>query len=182
MDTLRRDVARTRLQIIDAARTLVAAGESAALNAVARAAVVGVGTVYRHFATVAELEEAMVWDQFDALAQILEDAEPEELAHVLTAHFRLLVDDPLFEKVTSRRQPALERTSQLRTALIESLGGLMDRSATLGHLRPDVEPDQVLLLLCGIAHAARTAQAAGDSTDSALMLRVVLDGLRPVKA
>jgi AcrR family transcriptional regulator len=181
MDTLRRDVARTRLQIIEAARTLVVTGESPALNAVARAADVGVGTVYRHFATVAELEEAMVWDQFDALAKILHDAGPEQLAHVLSVHLRLLIDDPLFEKVTSRRQSALERTSQLQAALIESLAELMDRSAALGHLRPDVGPAQVLLLLCGIAHSARTAQVAGDSTESAVMLRVVLDGLRPVK-
>ena len=181
MDTLRRDVARTRLQIIEAARGLASAGESPALNAVARAADVGVGTVYRHFATVAELEESMVWDQFNALGKIIRDAGPEQLAHVLSVHFRLLVEDPLFEKVTSRRQPALERTSQLQTALIENLGELMGRSAELGHLRPDVEPAQVLQLLCGIAHSARAAQAAGDNTDSAVMLRVVLDGLRPVQ-
>lgn len=182
METLRRDAARTRLQILEAARTLVTAGENVALNAVAHAADVGVGTVYRHFATVAELEETLVWDQFDALAKILHDAGPDQLAHVLSAHFRLLVEDPLFEKVTARRQPALERTSQLQNALIENLGELMDRSVALGHLRPDVGPSQVLLLLCSIAHAARTAQAAGDDADSAVMLRVVLDGLRPGKA
>jgi len=180
MNTIRRDVARTRLQIIEAARTLIGTGESPALNAVARAADVGVGTVYRHFATVAELEEAMVWEQFDTLAKILSDAGPDQLAQVLSAHFRLLVEDPLFEKVTSRRQPALERTSQLQAALIEKLGELMGRSAELGHLRTDVEPAQVLLLLCGIAHSARTAQEAGDNIGSAVMLRVVLDGLRPV--
>lgn len=181
MDTIRRDVARTRLHIVEAARTLVAADENLALNAVARAADVGVGTVYRHFASVAELEEAMVWDQFDALAKILHNAGPDQLAHVLTAHFRLLVEDPLFEKVTSREQPALERTSQLRKALIASLGDLMDRSADVGHLRPDIRPAQLLLLLCGIAHSARTAKVSGNSADSVAMLRVVLDGLCPAK-
>lgn len=181
MDTIRRDVARTRLQIVEAARTLVVADENLALNAVARAADVGVGTVYRHFASVAELEEAMVWDRFDALAKILQNAGPDQLAYALTAHFRLLLEDPLFEKVTSREQPALERTSQLREALTVSLGELMDRSAELGHLRPDIRPAQLLLLLCGIAHSARTAQVSGDSVDGVVMLRVVLDGLRPAK-
>lgn len=37
---------------------------------------VGVATVYRHFATVAELEEALVWERFEALGVILRDAEP----------------------------------------------------------------------------------------------------------
>lgn len=180
METLRPDVARTRVQILAAARTLVDSGESHALNAVARVAGVGVGTVYRHFATVTELEEAMVWVQFDALANMLRDAEPEHLANVLSEHFRLLVEDPLFEEVTSRRQPVLEQTSQRQHALIGSLGELMRRSAELGYVRPDVGPAEVLSLMCGVAHSARRAQEAGDETDSPVLLRVVFDGLRLV--
>ncbi|WP_285036259.1 hypothetical protein [Plantibacter sp. ME-Dv--P-095] len=182
MGTPRRDVARTRLHILEAARSLVAAGETPALNTVAHTADVGVGTVYRHFATVAELEEALVWDRFDALATILRQAGPEHLDQALSAHFRLLVEDSLFEKVVSRQEAALERTTQLQTALIEDLGTLMQRAAALGHLRPDVGPTQVLLLLCGIAHAARTASMASDDPDSSLMLQVVLEGLRPDQA
>jgi AcrR family transcriptional regulator len=182
MGTPRRDVARTRLHILEAARSLVAAGETPALNTVAHAADVGVGTVYRHFATVAELEEALVWDRFDALATLLRQAGPEHLDQALSAHFRLLVEDSLFEKVVSRRETALERTTQLQTALIEDLGTLMQRAAALGHLRPDVGPGQVLLLLCGIAHAARMGSMASDDPDSSLMLQVVLEGLRPDQA
>lgn len=178
METLRRDAARSRERIVDAARTLTVAGEALALNAVARAADVGVGTVYRHFATVAQLEEALVWQQFEALAEILNSAKPDELEHVFSDYLMLLMQDPLFEKVTARATPTLPQTSLLRDSLIASLGELMTRAVASGHLRPDVSAPDVVLLLCGVAHAARATNTAPDSPQSRLLLRVTLDGLR----
>ena len=178
MEPLRRDAARSRERILDAARTLTVDGEGLALNAVARAADVGVGTVYRHFATVAELEEALVWQQFEALAEILSSSGPDELEHVFSTYLMLLMQDPLFEKVTARATPASPQTSLLRNSLIMSLGELMSRAVTSGHLRPDVAASDVVLLLCGIAHSARAAEAAPDSPQSRLLLLVLLDGLR----
>jgi AcrR family transcriptional regulator len=179
MESLRRDAARSRERIVDAARTLTMGGETLALNAVARAADVGVGTVYRHFATIAELEEALVWQQFEALAEILHFAEPDELERVFSDYLMLLMQDPLFERVTARATPALPQTSLLRDSLITSLGELMTRAMASGHLRPDVSASDVVLLLCGIAHSARAAQAAPQSPQSRLLLQVLLDGLRP---
>jgi AcrR family transcriptional regulator len=181
MEALRRDAVRTRERIVDAARTLAAEGHIPGLNAVARAADVGVGTVYRHFATIPELEEALVWRQFDALAEILRAAQPDELEQVFFAHFRLLVGDPLFEKVTARAAPAAEHTSELKNSLIGSLGELMGRAAESGHLRPDVTAPVVLLLLCGVAHSARAADVVADSPQGRLLLRIMLDGLAPVR-
>jgi AcrR family transcriptional regulator len=177
METLRRDAARMRERIVDAARTLAAEGRIPGLNAVARAADVGVGTVYRHFATIPELEEALVWRQFDALADILRSAEADELEHVLVAYFELLVDDPLFEKVTARATPASQRTSELKNSLLESLGDLLTRAAASGHLRPDVTASVVVALLCGVAHSARAAGSAADSAQGRFLLRIMLDGL-----
>lgn len=178
MESLRRDAARSRERIVEAARTLTVEGETLALNAVARAADVGVGTVYRHFATVAELEEALVWQQFEALAEILTSAEPDELEQVFSDYLMLLMQDPLFEKVTARTTPALPQTSLLRDSLITSLGELMTRAVASSHLRPDVSASDVVLLLCGVAHAARATNTAPDSPQSRLLLRVTLDGLR----
>jgi AcrR family transcriptional regulator len=177
METLRRDAARTRERIVDAARALAAEGRIPGLNAVARAADVGVGTVYRHFATTLELEEALVWRQFDALAEILRSAGPDELEQVFVAYFELLVDDPLFEKVTARAVPASERTSELKDSLIESLDDLLTRAATSGHLREDVTASVVVVLLCGVAHSARAAGSAADSPQGRFLLRIMLDGL-----
>ena len=121
MTLLRSDAARNHARILDAARRLTGNGEPLALNAVARAAEVGVGTVYRHFATTAELEETLVWDRFDDLAEILDGAGPGQLERVLTAVFTLLAQDPVFEAVTSRPQFALEQTAALQQALVERL-------------------------------------------------------------
>ncbi|GAA1437716.1 TetR/AcrR family transcriptional regulator [Microlunatus lacustris] len=179
MDRLRSDAARNRERMVTAARRLVRTGESLGLNAVARSAGVGVGTVYRHFACVEELEEAVVGERFDELAAFLHDAGPAQLEQVLTAHFRLLTEDALFEKVTARAEPALERTVEVRNALIDQLARLMDRCRAQGVLRADVDATGVLLLVCGLAHTARSAGAGADSPQSQLLLRVLLDGLRP---
>lgn len=179
MDGLRRDAARNRTRIVDAARRLVAAGEALALNAVARAADVGVGTVYRHFATVEELEEAVVMERFEELAVLLRGADPAQLEHVLTAHFTLLAEDALFEKVTSRAEPALERTTGTRKALIDQLAELMDRARAQGDLRTEIDAASVLLLVCGLAHAVRSAGVGADSPQSHALLRVMFDGMRP---
>ena len=178
MEPLRRDAARTRERIVEAARVLAGNGESLGLNAVARMADVGVGTVYRHFATVPELEEALVWGQFDALEEVLRSASPDQLERVFFSHFALLVEDPLFEKVTSRATPALERTAQMRDSLIRNLGELMSRAEASGHIRPGVTASDVVLLLCGIAHSARAAQAEAGSPQSRFLLNVMFEGLQ----
>lgn len=182
MDGLRSDAARNRELIVAAARRLTTAGSGLGLNAVARSAGVGVGTVYRHFATVEELEEALVSGRFDQLAGLLRDAGPAELEDLLTAHFTLLTEDALFEKVTARAEPALDRTTQLRNALIDQLARLLEQCRAQGTLRAEIDAPGVLLLVCGLAHAARSAGAAADSPQSRLLLRVMFDGLRPLPA
>jgi hypothetical protein len=96
---------------------------------------------------------------------------------VLVAYFELLVDDPLFEKVTARATPASQRTSELKNSLLESLGDLLTRAAASGHLRPDVTASVVVALLCGVAHSARAAGSAADSAQGRFLLRIMLDGL-----
>ena len=98
---------------------------------------------------------------------------------MLTAHFTLLTDDALFEAVTARAEPALGATAERRDALVDRLAALMDRCRAEGTLRSDVDAGGVLLLVGGLAHAARSAGAAADSARSRVLLRVALDGLRP---
>ena len=178
MDALRKDAARNRARIVEAARDFASRGAPLALNAVARAADVGVGTVYRHFATVQELEETLVWERFDALAEILLESGPAQLESALTTHFTLLVEDELFEKVTARAKPALERTAQVRDALVDQLAELLERARAAGEVRADIDAAGVLLLVCGLAHAARSAEVAADSSRARALLRVAFDGMR----
>lgn len=178
MDVLRKDAARNRALILDAARGIAARGEALGLHAVARAADVGVGTVYRHFATVEELEESIVWDRFDELADTMRNAGPTHWELVLTRHFGLLVEDSLFEKVTARAEPALARTTEIRTTLTEQLAQFLADARSESDFGADIDAEGVLLLVCGVAYAARSATYPPGSPEAMKMLRVMFDGLR----
>lgn len=178
MVVLRSDAARNRTRILDAAHGLAARGEPLALNAVARTADVGVGTVYRHFATVEELEETLVWERFDDLAEILDGTGPAQLERILEAIFTLLAEDALFEKVTARAEPVLEQTATVRNSLTDRLADVLDRTRAETALRDGIDAAGVLLLVCGLAHSVRNAGLAADSPQARLLLRVVFDGMR----
>lgn len=175
---LRSDAARNRSRILDAAREIADRKEMLALNGVARAADVGVGTVYRHFATVEELEETLVWERFDYLAEIFDGTGPGHLQRVLEAIFTLLAEDPLFERVTARPEPALEQTATVRNSLTDKLADVLNQTRAEGALRDEIDAAGVLLLMCGLAHAVRNAGFAADSSQAQLLLHVVLDGMR----
>ncbi|WP_291038401.1 TetR family transcriptional regulator [Herbiconiux sp.] len=179
MDGLRRDAARNRARILSAAQELVGRGDVLALNAVARAADVGVGTVYRHFATVDELEEVLVWDRFAELDRVLDEAGPDRFDRVLAEHVALLVADPLFEKVTAQPDPALPETASRRTALIGRLGEVLAEAQAERRVRGGIDANAVLLLACGAAHSIRSAGFAPDSDAARVLLEVILRGLRP---
>lgn len=179
MDGLRRDAARNRDRILEAARELLDRGDDLALNAVARAADVGVGTVYRHFATVEELEEVVVWDRFDELDRLLNEAGPDGFDQALSQHVALLITDPLFERVTARSDAVLPQTVSKRAALLDHLGEVLKDARSEGRVRADVDAAAVVLLACGVAHSIRSAGLAPDSDAARLLLDVVLRGLRP---
>jgi AcrR family transcriptional regulator len=75
---LRADARRNREAVLGAARELFAeSGSEAQIDDIARAAGVGVGTVYRHFPTKDDLIAALVDRHF----QLLEERARECLAH-----------------------------------------------------------------------------------------------------
>ncbi|OOB90898.1 TetR/AcrR family transcriptional regulator [Rathayibacter sp. VKM Ac-2630] len=179
MDGLRRDAARNRERILQAARELLERGDDLALNAVARAADVGVGTVYRHFATLEELEEVVVWDRFDELDHLLRSAGPDGFERTLVQHIALLTTDPLFERITSRPDAALPQTAAKRAALLDRLADVLDTARSDGRVRPDADAASVALLACGAAHSLRSAGLAPEDAGARIILDVVLRGLRP---
>ena len=72
---LRKDAERNRQRVLEAARELFAVkGMEATLNDVAQHAKVGVGTVYRRFATKEELVDAIFADGIDQVACLAESA------------------------------------------------------------------------------------------------------------
>lgn len=149
---LRKDAQRNRQRILDAARELFAArGLEATLNDVARHANVGVGTVYRRFATKEELLEAIFEDGIGQVVEIAKAALTIEdswdgfvwfVEHLceLTA-----TDRGLREMVCSKAYGGY-RVECARLQLDPHLSKVVERARDDGYLRPEITPTDMPIL------------------------------------
>lgn len=177
----RADAARNRARILEVARERLAAGDnSLQLNAVARLAGVGVGTVYRHFPNRHALVEALSVERFRELVDEAQAAAAA--ADPLTGLRRLLrfaldrmLVDPDFAAVLESTGDTDARTSEMKAELDRTVTDLLGGARLTGAIRTAVEADDVRRLLCGVGHAVRS----GGSDVRDLYLDVLLEGLRP---
>ncbi len=183
--SLRKDAARNWDRIVAVARALVDQGTPLQLNDVARRAGLGVGTVYRHFATPEALLETVATPCLEALAvhgeQALADTDPwRALEGFLTRTVEAQVTDASLAPVTAAPTDTLPRTTELKRSL-RSLGtALLDRAREAGAVRPDLAPADLVPLMCGIAHAVHVhGGTPTDRLDTAhRYLATLLEGLR----
>jgi len=149
---LRKDAERNRQRIIEAARELFAVrGLEATLNDVAHHANVGVGTVYRRFATKEELLDAIFEDGIDQVACLAETAVQQEnswdgfvwfVEHLceLTA-----TDRGLRQMVYSSAYGGYGAECA-RLRLTPPISKLVERARDDGYLRADAEPTDMPIL------------------------------------
>lgn len=181
-EKLRADSARVRDRMLAVARERVRAGDlELPMNAIAKEAGVGVGTVYRHFPTRRALLESLAAENFAALvadAQAgADDPDPAAgFARLLRGGLRLLLDDPTLATVLSEPGAECVETAELGAALNRAVGPLLDRARAAGAIRPDVTTDDLRRLLCGVQHAIRSGDNDGDTTGR--YLDILLAGLR----
>ncbi|MET9294995.1 TetR family transcriptional regulator [Streptomyces sp. NPDC003077] len=190
---LRADAARNRALILKVARGQLAAGDSSLqLNAIARLAGVGVGTVYRHFPNRHALVEALSAERFRELVEEARAAADAEdalagLRRLLRFALDRMLDDPDFAAVLESAGAVGAQLSEMRTELGQAVNGLLERARLTGAIRGDIEAEDVRRLLCGVAHAVRSGDDGrsggnGHSADGGrrgLYLGVLLEGLRP---
>jgi AcrR family transcriptional regulator len=183
---LRADARRNREQIIEAARTLfVRIGPDVPMEEIARAAGVGVGTLYRRFPDRGELIKAVNLDDFTrlaALARRLEREEPDP-AVALTSLLRSALELRLsMTAVSARAYQAVKDSSiaEHRDELIAVASRLLRRAQERGAIRPDIDIGDVILALMLIS---RLAPPVGDELADMLFRRLfalMMDGLRAV--
>jgi AcrR family transcriptional regulator len=180
-EKLRADSARVRAQMLDAARERLRAGDlELPMNAIAKAAGVGVGTVYRHFPSRQVLLEALAEQSFESLVADARAAAADPdvaagLARLLRAGLAILLTDPSLAEVLGGPRPECAEIAELSGELFASLMILLDRARAEGVIRPDVTADDLRRLMCGVQHAVRI----GDDDDSAgRYLEILLRGLR----
>ena len=180
-DSLRADSARVRARMLAAARARMSAGDlELPMNAIAKAAGVGVGTVYRHFPSRQALIESLAAQSLQSLVgeATAAAARPDVaagLANLLRAALQCQLSDPALAEVLAASDAACLETMDLSRELRGAIGQLLDRARAGGVIRPDVTADDIRRLMCGVQHAVRI----GPATDADRYLEVLLRGLRP---
>jgi AcrR family transcriptional regulator len=184
---LRADARRNREQIIEAARTLfLSLGPDVPMEEIARAAGVGVGTLYRRFPDRDELVKAVSLDTFSRLAELAARVEHEE-PDPATALIRLLhsalelrlgLTTAALSAPGKRALMDSPAVTEFRTQAITVLGRLLRRSQQQGTIRPDIGAGDVALAL---AVVSRLLPPAGDELGDMILRRLftlMIDGLR----
>jgi AcrR family transcriptional regulator len=176
--SLRADAADNRARIVQAARQVIAGGGEVKLNAIARQAGVGQGTLYRHFPTredlLAEVYREDVGKLVAAAPALLAEHDP------VTALARWLdrvadyaqVKRGVFAAVEGSVSQDLGTHSQ--GPIGEALTVLLDAGKADGSIRRDIDARDVILL---IGYLTRLDQSEWDARARHL-LHVILDGLR----
>lgn len=179
----RADAARNRARILAVARTLLAElGNDVQLPEIARAAGVGIGTVYRHFPTQGDLVEASAELRFAeienfARTQCLLRAKPgHALAHYLHHVGEVLAADRgLSASIeATRRSAGSEPRGETRARLETVIGELIERDIEAGTLRGDCTVADVYMIVGSVSATIRN-----EAGDWRRLLEIVLDGLRP---
>ena len=179
---MRADSIRNRERLLEAAaKVFSAGGAQASLEAVAREAGVGIGTLYRHFPTREDLFEAVYRHEVDLLGDLAEqlarDCAPvEALKTWFQANVRLVAAK---RGMIEGLQLAGYGSSELKAYSYERMIGairlLLDRAVKAGEIRDDVPAEDLWRALIGIFYA----QSTPDWQPGALrMAEIFVDGLR----
>lgn len=180
----RADAVRNRERVLEAAREVMGAkGIEAQMDEIARAAGVGVGTVYRHFPTKDDLVVALADYRFETLAGYAREALDEDdpgaaFERLLYRAAELQASDRALTELMADRD-GLMRAAAERAGLGEPTAEALERAQRAGAIRPEVEPDDVPMVMCGIGSATCGPDTPGRGPDAwRRFLGLVLDGMR----
>lgn len=180
---LRKDAQRNRHRIIDAARDLFAQkGLEPNLNEVAHHAGVGVGTVYRRFATKEELLEAIFEDGLTQLTCYAETGLQHEdswegFVWFVEQMCQVTASDRGMREVAFSKCYAGARLNAAQERLVPTLTALVERAQADGYLRPELAAADMPI----IGLLAGTVSEFAGGVDADLWRRYVallIDGMR----
>jgi AcrR family transcriptional regulator len=184
-DTVRRpraDAVRNRERVLAAAKAVFSAGgPEASLEAVAKKAGVGIGTLYRHFPTRRDLFEAVYRREVQQLVELAE--ELRNAPAPVDALRRWLRSNVEFVATKKGMSAALALTVQGSSdlaaftfdRLTKAVGALLDRAIAAGEIRSDISPEDLLRALVGMCYMH---DQPGWQKSVIRLLDVFVDGLR----
>jgi AcrR family transcriptional regulator len=174
----RRDAQRNRQRIIDAAARALGAGpDPVKIEAIARDAGVGVGTLYRNFpsreALVAEVYRSELTRLCTMATHLVADRAPADAMREWMRRYQDFVatkrgmTEALREVIAS----GAISSAQTREHLNAAIATILDAGQADGSLRADVQPADVSASMAGIM------LAAADTDQATRMLHLLVDGL-----
>ncbi|WP_433342492.1 TetR/AcrR family transcriptional regulator [Streptomyces sp. CA-253872] len=180
----RADALRNREKLVAAARDAYAVasegGPEASLEGIAKAAGVGIGTLYRNFPDREALVEAVYAAELDAIvaaaAELVASEPPERALRAWCGRYGDFVAAKrgMAGALRSAFDAGRLAPSTTRARVTEAVGILVEAGARAGVLRADVRPDDVTALLLGVF---LSAGPHGEQTPR--LLDLLVDALRP---
>lgn len=178
--TQRADAQRNRTRILEAASAALADDPGASLNAIAKRAGVGPGTLYRHFPAREDLVLALYGHEIEQLAERVDALLAREsptaalrtwfLALARLIHLKHGLGDALD---TAAARAAIDATY---APVLGAIRRLLDAGAQAGELRDDLDESDVLLLMSCIW---RVPDSAAGRAQAERLLDTVTAALRP---
>ncbi len=177
------DARRNRQRLIDAALEAFSCGrDPVALEAIAKEAGVGIGTLYRHFPSREALIEAVYRSELarlcDSVDDLLAELPPDEALHTWMARRAGFVTTKrgMAEALRAVIASGAITFAQTRARLSAAIQTMLDAGVSTGSLRGDVRADDVVSSLAGIL----LVSGEPDQREQAdRMLDLLMDGLRP---
>lgn len=180
----RSDAAQNRERLIEAAKVILGqGGPEASLEAVARRAGVGIGTLYRHFPTREALFRAVYRHEVDQLIELAPELERmddgvEALRAWMHANVALVATKRgligALAVVVTEESKAMYAEVSIR--MNAAVGKLMQRAISEGALRSDITSDDLLKTMYALCYA-RQAEP-GWEVQVLRLLDIFIDGLR----
>jgi AcrR family transcriptional regulator len=180
-NTLRADAQRNREHLIATAAEVFASGQTTSLDAIAKRAGVGSGTLYRHFPTREDLVEEVYRDQIrplrDDARALLATEQPAQALHAWMHRFAEWAGERrgICEALVAMSASGRFGTGPVCDEVQGVLGMVLKAGAAAGELRSDIDPADVGAILAGVLSVAGGPE---QYTQLDRLLTVVVDGLR----
>lgn len=181
---LRRDAERNRQRVLAAAaQVFTERGIDATLDEVARAAGVGIGTVYRRFPDKEALIAALFRERIDNLVTVAEDAlaapDPwQGLVSYLEYAAAAMADDTGLRQLMMFGTYDRDQVCYARDRMRPVITKLVERAQASGDLRGDFEATDVKMIAFMLGSLAEYAAAVAPDVWRRY-LAMLIDGLRP---
>ncbi|WOH80078.1 TetR/AcrR family transcriptional regulator [Bradyrhizobium sp. BEA-2-5] len=178
----RADAVRNRERVLESAKAVFSAGGSeASLEAVARHAGVGIGTLYRHFPTREDLFEAVYRREVEQLSELAEQLKyAKDPVDALRRWLRSNVEFVATKKgMVAALALVAHGSTELHAysfdRLTGAIGTLLARAVAAGAIRNDISAEDLLRTLVGMCYMH---DQPGWQTTALRLLDVFVDGLR----